>query len=289
MPSPRIGSRDTRSGRPRRGAVGVVLCCAVWLPVAASGQVLGGPRAQATAPPNPGMLTRFQTTFDVANLRGGDADRRFNWDVDTAIDVDVVDLGFVRGSVFIGVETIVGSEQRGVDPNQAGYTLEASAFLRLPRGELATTFHHVSRHLADRATMDSVSWNMAGVSYGDRFSLGPFGFEAGARGMKTAGRNGVDYDGQLEGHVNVARAITESMALIAGAEGAIVPIDRSKFGRDTRRGGRIEAGLRVFADSTALDIFVAWEQRIDPMFMVSDTTRWTQFGFRLVAPVPFRE
>jgi hypothetical protein len=235
------------------------------------------------------MLTRFQTTFDVAHLAGDDADRRFNWDVDTAIDVDLVDVGFLRGSVFVGVETIVGSEHRGVDPNQAGYTLEASAFLRLPRGELATTFHHVSRHLADRATTDSVSWNMAGVSYGDRFSLGSFGVEAGGRGMRLTGRNGVDYDGQFDGYVNAARSISDGMAVIASAEGVIVPIDRGKFGRDTQRGGRLEAGLRVLTATTAVDVFVAWEQRIDPMFTVSDTSRWTQVGFRLAAPVPFRK
>ena len=141
--------------------IGLLVWCAVWLPVAASAQVLGGPRPQATAPRATGLLPRFLTTVDVTHLSGTDADNQFNWDTDLAVDLDVVDVGFLRANIFANVETMVGSERRGVDPNQSGYRLDVTVFFRLPRGELASTFHHVSRHLSDRATTESVSWNLA--------------------------------------------------------------------------------------------------------------------------------
>lgn len=269
--------------------IGLLVWCAVWLPVAASAQVLGGPRPQATAPRATGLLPRFLTTVDVTHLSGTDADNQFNWDTDLAVDLDVVDVGFLRANIFANVETMVGSERRGVDPNQSGYTLDVTVFFRLSRGELASTFHHVSRHLSDRATTESVSWNLVGAAYGDRFSVGPFGFEAGARGMGNVGRNSVDYDGQFDGYLNVTRSISDTIAIIASADGVIVPVDSSKFGRDTRRGGRLEAELRVIGTAAAVDTFVAWEQRIDAEFAISDTTRWTHVGFRLAAPMPFRE
>jgi hypothetical protein len=84
----------------------------------------------------------------VTHLSVTDADKQFNWDTDLAVDFDVVDFGFLRGNIFANVETMVGSERRGVDPNQSGYPLDVTVFFRLPRGELASTFHHVSRHLS---------------------------------------------------------------------------------------------------------------------------------------------
>ena len=81
-------------------------------------------------------------------------------------------LARVFASVFFNFETIAGTEFRRVDPNQANYVLDMSVFGRLPRGELGATFHHVSRHLTDRANRQGISWNMLGVVYGDRLTLG---------------------------------------------------------------------------------------------------------------------
>ena len=258
----------------------------VWLPVAVSAQTLGGPRAAPTAPRNGGVLTGFRTTLDFTHLISGSDVAPFNWDLDMLADLDLFDLGFLRGNMLGNFETIIGNEKRSVDPNQANYTVDLTAFIRLPRGELGTTIHHVSRHLIDRATDDSVSWNMVGVSYGDRFSLGRFALEAGARGMGTVERAGVDYDGQFEGYVKMARPVGHGLAIIASAEGVVVPVEREIQGRDTMRGGRVEAGLRLLTRGSSVDVYVAWEQRIDAEVSAPGTIRWTQVGFRLATSVP---
>lgn len=293
-PSANLADRDLShvhrwAGWSRPGVVALLLLCVVWVPATASAQMLGGPRPQSTAARKTGILSRFLTTVDVAHLTGTDADDRFNWDTDLAVDLDAVDFGVVRANIFANIETTVGSERRGVDPNQTGYTLDATVFLRLPRGELASTFHHVSRHRSDRESTESVSWNMVGVGYAETLRLGVFGVKMGARGLSNVGRNGVDYDGQFDANLNLERAITGDVALIVGADGVIVSVDQSKFGRDTLRGGRLEAGVRLLGAAASLDVFVAWEQRIDAAFAISDTTRWTHIGFRLAAPASSRQ
>ena len=256
------------------------------VPTVVQAQLVGGPKPQTTAPPLQGVLTAFRTTFGIQRFAGAHADTAFDWDVDLSVDFDMVDLGFVRINTFGSVETIIGSEFRPVDPNQNNYTVDFTVFLRLPRGELATMFHHVSRHLVDRVGRAGVSWNMIGLAYGDRFLVGDFSIDTWARGMGTVGRAGVDYQGQFEGHVNVARPISARMALIAGAYGAVVPVEVATFGRTTRSGGRAEGGVRLKAGAAALDLFVAWERRIDAMTIERDSVSWAQLGFRLAAPAP---
>ena len=201
--------------RPPADTVGclVGICLVVGIPLSASAQVVCGPRPRTTAPRDYGFLTAFRTAIDIRHLDGVDADTRFNWDTDVSIDVDVVDAGLFRGNLFVNIETIVGNESRGIDPNQNNYTADLSVFVRLPRGELSTAFHHVSRHLSDRATNDSISWNMFGVGYGDRFTIGGFELEAGVRAMWAVERAGVDYDTQYAGHTRVVRSLSDRFAL----------------------------------------------------------------------------
>ena len=251
-----------------------------------SAQVLGGPRPGTTAPRAHGFLTAFRTAIDVKHLNGVDADPRFKWDTDVSFDMDVVDAGLFRGNLFINVETIVGSEIRDVDPNQNNYTADVSVFVRLPRGELSTTLHHVSRHLADRATTESISWNMFGVGYGDRFTLGRFELDAGLRALWTVERAGVDYDAEYAGYAGVVRPLNERLALFGSADGVVVRVDPLKRNRSDQQGGRVEGGIRIVTGVTAVDLFVAREQRIDATSDRRVRTRWTQFGIRVATPIP---
>ena len=268
------------------GRVSVVVCVMLGCVASAFAQTLGGARPQATAPRQQGGLTAFRTVFDVRHLDGANADSGYDWDLDLSIDFDFVDLGIVRGNVHGVFETIIGNEFRDVDPNQANYVADISVFIRLPRGELATTFHHVSRHQIDRTDAGSISWNMVGVSYGDRLTIGRFAIDAGVRGMGTVERAGVDYRGQVEGYLRLVRPVTPLLSIIAGADGVIVPVATDVLQRDTRRGGRFEGGVRLRSPVGVTDLFAAWEQRIDASSVRRQTTRWAQFGFRLMAPAP---
>ena len=187
-------------------------------PLPAAAQTLGGVRPVPQAPPARGVLTAWHTTLDAVHLAGSDAGPRFDWDIDFRFDADLFDLGFVRANVLAQVETIVGSELRDVDPNQNNYTADFTLFFRLPRGELGAMFHHVSRHLADRADQGSISWNMVGVSYDERFAVGPARIDAGVRAMGTTERAGVDYTAQIEWHGALELPLNPRLAIIGMAE-----------------------------------------------------------------------
>ena len=268
------------------GRLSVVVCVLLGCAASASAQSLGGARPQATAPRQQGGLTAFRTVFDLRHLDGANADSDFNWDLDLSLDFDFVDLGIVRGNVHGVFETIIGNEFRDVDPNQTNYVADLSVFIRLPRGELATTFHHVSRHQIDRPDAGSVSWNMVGVSYGDQLTVGRFTIDAGVRAMGTVERAGVDYRGQLEGFLRLVRPVSPILSIIAGADGVIAPVATDVFQRDMQRGGRLEGGVRLRSPVGVTELFAAWEQRIDASPVRRQTTRWAQFGFRLMTPAP---
>lgn len=254
------------------------------LPAAA--QTVGGVRPVPHAPPERGVLTAWHTTLDAVHLAGADAGPRFDWDIDFRFDADLFDLGFVRANVLAQVETIVGSELRDVDPNQNNYTADFTLFFRLPRGELGATFHHVSRHLADRADQGSVSWNMVGVSYGERFLLGPARLDAGVRAMGTTERAGVDYTAQIEWYGALEVPLNPRLSFIGLADGVVAPVEREMFGRGARRGGRLSGGVRLPAPAGAIDLYAGWEQRIDAGQFARDTTRWAHAGIRVTVPAP---
>jgi hypothetical protein len=72
-----------------------------------------------------------------------------------------------RTSLIIDYEALIGDEFRLFDPNQAIYTrLEVSSSVRVgDDSEVAGVFHHVSRHLSDRANRQAVARNAAGARW----------------------------------------------------------------------------------------------------------------------------
>jgi len=211
----------------------------------------------------------------------------FNLDADVLLDFDIVDFGPMRINAFASSETVIGSEFRDIDPNQNNYILDLSMFFRLPRGELSTVIHHVSGHRIDRARRASIAWNMIGLAYGDSFSIGQVSIDAWLRGMGTVGGlAGVDYLGQFEGHVNMLHQINARLAVVAGASGVVVPVNFSRFGRTKRTGGRLEGGVKLLTKAGSIDIFAAWEQRIDAVTISRETSTWPQVGMRLSTQFP---
>ena len=163
------------------------LCVLLAAPSPADAQTSGGPHPAATAERAFGILTDVRMGVGATWLPK--KDERFNWDIDFNADVDLLDVGFLRASAFVNLETIAGTEFRHVDPNQTNFTLDMSVFGRAPRAELGATFHHVSRHRPDRANRRGISWNMLGVVYGERFTWAGTEARATIRALKTVGRS----------------------------------------------------------------------------------------------------
>lgn len=262
----------------------LIIIIAVWcsfgaVPVVA--QTSGGARPAGLAEPSVGFLTAYRLHLNgIRTTNNGD--QSFAWDTDIGADLDVFDLEIVRGNVFTSFESIVGDERRAVDPNQNNYTIDLSVFVRLPRGEFGTTFHHVSRHLSDRQNPASVAWNMLGVSYSDLVRIGGFEIGLGSRVLRTVERSGADYETEYTGSIRLLRAIHDRVAIIVDVDGTAVSVDADVYGRGRQYGGRLEGGLRFRGGVGAAEVFIGSERRIDADPFDRRPIRWMQMGFRFV-------
>ena len=254
---------------------------AVWSAAPTAAQVVGGPRPRATSERRLGFLTRYD--FDIAAAQlAGDGESQFKWDTDIAADMDIFDFDVLRGGVFINVETMVGDERRAIDPNQNNYTIDVSVFARLPRGEYGVTFHHLSRHRADRENPGSPSWNMLGFSYGDRVTIGATALDVGGRWLGTITRSEVDYEGEFSGYLRLIHPLTDRVSVIGEIDGTAVWVDERVFGRDTQYAGQAHGGVRIRGGVGALELLVGGERRIDADIFTRQPFRWTRFSFRFV-------
>ena len=247
----------------------------------ATAQVIGGPRPVQTADRELGFLTRYHVHTQAAGL-AGIGEEQFGWDTDLGVDMDVFDLLFARGNVFFNLETGVGGERRAIDPTQTNYTMDLSVFTRLPRGEFGVTFHHISRHRADREHPGSPSWNMLGLSYGDRLRFGTFDVELMGRWLGTIASSEVDYEQEANAYLRVLRPLTGRISLIGELDGSAVLTDESMFGREHLYGGAAHLGLRFRGAAGAGEILIGRERRIDPDIFVRRPIRWTRWEFRFV-------
>ena len=247
----------------------------------AAAQVIGSPRPIPVSESVLGFLTRFDAHLNAARI-SGDGESQFKWDTDIGVDMDVFDLDFVRGNVFINVETMVGDERRAIDPNQSAYTFDLSVFTRLPRGEFGTTFHHISRHLADRENPGSPSWNMLGLSYGDRVRVGAFEIEATGRWLGMIESSEVDYEHEFNGFLRLLRPVSERVSIFGEVDGSAVLVDETMFGRTAQFGGRVEGGVRITGVGGAVELLIGRERRIDAAVFSRAPIRWTRLAFRFV-------
>lgn len=277
-----------RSGLQRRGpARRLVVALLFLLPILfvpgqpVTAQVIGGPRPAQTADRELGFLTRYHVRTQAAGL-AGIGEEQFGWDTDLGVDMDVFDLLFARGNVFFNLETGVGGERRAIDPTQTNYTMDLSVFTRLPRGEFGVTLHHISRHRADREHPGSPSWNMLGLSYGDRLRLGAFDVALMGRWLGTITSSEVDYEQEANAHLRVLRPLTGRVSLIAELDGSAVLTDESMFGREHLYGGSAHLGLRFRGSAGAGEILIGRERRVDPDIFVRRPIRWTRWEFRFV-------
>ncbi len=259
----------------------LVLLSALLAPPPAATQVIGGPRPVQTADRQLGFLTRYHAHTQAARLPDGGS-ATFTWDTDLGIDMDVFDLGFARGSVFFNLETGVGSERRAIDPTQTNYTMDLSVFTRLPRGEFGVTFHHISRHRADREHPGAPSWNMLGLSWGDDLRLGVFDIEFAGRWLGTITSSEVDYKQEVNAHLRVLRPLNGRVSLVGEIDGAAVLTDEDMFGRGRQSGGSAHLGLRFRGGAGAGEVLIGRERRVDPDIFVRRPTHWTRLAFRFV-------
>jgi len=239
--------------------------------------------AHPVTPPaaSPGFLTNYNFHLDAAMMSGNDP--RFDWDANFGGDLDVVDYGFGRLNFLANYQVILGNQFRSFDPNQGNYTLEFSSSVRTHGVEIAGVFHHVSRHLSDRLKLFAIAWNEAGVRATHVLDRGRWQASIQGDAMRVIEKAYVDYTWQLEGDVNVRYDMNKYWALTGTGRLSTIGVDAAIAGRSRLTGGRAEAGVVLNGRRGAVELFVAYDRRIDADPIDRQTQTFELLGFKLLS------
>jgi len=213
------------------------------------------------------------------------AEQRFVWDTFWGGSIDVVDYVSGRLAVIIDYEAVLGSEFQPFDPNQGNYTLEGSASVRAGRDtELVGIFHHVSRHLEDRAkTHLPVAWNELGARFLQHVDLGGPTLDVDVEAGRTVEHANVDYTWLADVNLLGRIPLSNRVDLFAHAAGHLFGVDGTVPGRARQAGGLIEAGARIHGRGGAMELFTGFEKRLDAYPLDRRPQHWFLAGFRLLS------
>jgi hypothetical protein len=252
--------------------------------------VLVGPMARVSAqslPPlgesssSTGFLTRTDFSFLWAHFFTPDP--RFAWNAVLGVDLDLVDYGAGRIRFAAEYEGVLGSERRLFDLNHENFMLEGGGSYRLGSTEVSGFFHHVSRHLTDRANASVSAWNVADARATRRFKAGTSTIEGTLAAGRVLQRNFVDYTWTSELRLAIWRPVTPAASLFARGVGRLVGVDRARLDRDRQCGARVEFGLRLNGVAGAAEIVAGYERRIDGFPTDRYRVRAFTIGFRLTS------
>jgi len=246
-------------------------------------------RAQSPAasqPSSPSSNAEFLSAYRVrlGAWRLATDDERFAWEGRFSGDVDFVDYGLGRINFFAEYDVVLGSELRAFDANQSIYTLDVRVTRRFGSNEVAGLFHHVSRHLSDRAKRQAIDWNTIGAELLRTETLGQLRTDSLLRGAWVIKHSYADYTWQFGGRVRLNRPISPRTALIGDGSVDVFGIDADIAGRQTQVGAYAEGGVSVAGTAGALDLIVAFERRVDADPLIRGPRSWVLVGFRLVGP-----
>jgi hypothetical protein len=267
--------------------------CALLIPAA---RAAAQQPTVAPAPSNPEFFSRYDFHLNAARLITSQpetataaapiVDQRFSWDTHFGGSFDLVDYVEGRAAVILDYEAVLGSEFRAFDPNQGNYTLEGSLSKRIgDRTEIAGFFHHVSRHLSDRAKPKSlpVAWNELGARVLQRASLGAATVDIDLEGGRAVEHAYVDYTWMGEAHLLIRRPLNDVVGLFAHGSAQIFAVDTPVAGRETQTGGVVDAGVRLNGRAGAIELFVGYEKRVDADPLDRLPRHWGLAGFRLLS------
>lgn len=205
------------------------------------------------------------------------------------------DAGFFRSGKLTAfgsadLETIIGSERRAFDANQANYHLEVGVRRSFGKRNLVLFFGHVSRHRQDREKPEAVDWNTLGVRYSGSFSLGsvPMRFELSAGHTTLASLVGYGFESVAA--LDAELLSRERFAVYWSGRAHGVTAERSlALPRDGFVDLWLEGGARLRRDGRSFQVFLAYEHRNDVYLTVPSVRDRALFGIRFgheAAPRP---
>jgi hypothetical protein len=242
----------------------------------------GAGRAAAQPAPDPPILfTRAAFSFDGARLIA--ADPRFDWDSRVRFDLDVLDTRHWRVAFAVDYEAVIGGERRIIDLNQGNYEFDGTASRRVGTTEIGLLTRHVSRHLVDRENPPSISWNVIGAKAWHTQRLGRSTVSGEIEWGWAMQQGFVDYRWTSELDVVWRHAFSDRLEWAGRAEGGVIGTVDTPGGRPRICGGRLEGALRINGRAAAIELFLAYERRMDAFPTDRFRVRFTAIGFRLVS------
>jgi len=265
--------------------------CALLMPAA---RAAAQQPTVAPAPSSPEFFSRYDFHMNAARLITSQTsattapivDQRFSWDTHFGGSFDLVDYVDGRAAVILDYEAVLGSEFRAFDPNQGNYTLEGSLSKRVgERSEIVGFFHHVSRHLSDRAKPKSlpVAWNELGARVLQRASVGDATVDIDLEGGRAVEHAYVDYTWIGEVDLLIRRPLNDAVGVFAHGSAQIFAVDSTIAGRGTQTGGVVDAGIRLNGRAGGIELFVGYEKRVDADPLDRLPRHWGLAGFRLLS------
>jgi hypothetical protein len=266
---------ETPGSLVRRAAAAACLWVCVLARAAAAQEPL------PDVPAAPDFLSRYDYSVDLAGLAYDDD--RFSWDSHLHTDFDVVDYVAGRFSMLADYQVVMGNQLQPFDPNQGNYTLAGALSVRTRPVEYAAVFHHVSRHLSDRAKLGAIAMNMLAGRVLSRLQL-PRGTTLDLRAEfgRVTQRSYIDYTWIGKANAVFRRPVTPRVGVYGRAYGDTYAVDPDIAGRERQSGGRLEGGVRIVGTAVNLELFGGYERVVDADPVDRQARRWAFAGFRLL-------
>jgi hypothetical protein len=232
-------------------------------------------------------LPNYHFHLNMAHLSSDDA--RYVWDANYGGEFGIVAVGRTQLTFVANYQAGLGEEFHPFDPNQGNYTLDGVLSTRVKGFYVAGVFHHLSRHLADRAKRPPVDWNMFGGRVGSIFKAGNTDVEARFDLLGAILKTNVDYDWEMHAGVRAHHRIYGTLGVMGAATLREVGTN-GLANRGNQTGGRGEGGLRVSGKAATVELYLAVERVIDPYptplfngLGFTDTATFASVGMRLLS------
>jgi hypothetical protein len=190
-----------------------------------------------------------------------------------------------RASARVDYNAVLGHQLRAFDPNQGNYTLELSSSGRIGATEVAAVFHHVSRHLSDRAKTEPIDWNTFGARVLRRADVSGTSMAVEAMVASVIKHDYVDYRWTGDANAVVRRPLSRHVGVFMDGAVDIFGVDPAVAGRDSQVGGLVEAGVRLNGRGGAVELFAGFENRVDADPLDRQSHHWGLAGFRFASPL----
>ncbi len=226
-----------------------------------------------------GFLPRSAFFVSLAGIQTDDP--RFSLVQRNRADLDLFGYHKGRVNLLIDTELVMGSERRAFDLNHANVIFETSGSYRVGQIEVAALVHHDSRHVVDREFDRVPAWYTVGARVERLFLARQSTIDVNLEYGRVVQRTFVDYTWTSQLTVRFDRTLRPGAHIFARGSGGLVGVDRAVLNRDRQTGARAEAGVHLVAERAAVDLFAAYERRVDGYPISREPCSWFEFGFTL--------